>query len=80
MPVYHVRPVPQGGGWHIAPDGSPFALQTFRQRGDAIREARKLRGRSGERSGCTASTGATATRTPLRGSGTNGTLRWELHT
>ena len=45
MPVYHVRPVPQGGGWYVAPEGSPFALQTFRQRGDAIREARKLRGR-----------------------------------
>lgn len=45
MPVYCVRPIPYGGGWYVAPEGSPFALQTFRQRGDAIREARKMRGR-----------------------------------
>lgn len=45
MAVYYVRPVPEGGGWYIAPEGSPFAVQMFWHRQDAIREARKLRGR-----------------------------------
>ena len=45
MPVYHVRPIPQGGGWYVAREDSPFAHQMFRQRQDAIWEARKLRGR-----------------------------------
>ena len=45
MSVYHVRPIPQGGGWYVAREDSPFAHQMFQQRQDAIREARKLRGR-----------------------------------
>ena len=45
MPVYHVRPHPSGWGWYIAYEDSPWALQTFRRRPDAIREARRLRGR-----------------------------------
>lgn len=45
MPIFHVRPVPHGGGWQINRDNEPFALQTFRFRHQAITEARKLRGR-----------------------------------
>lgn len=45
MPVYHVRPIPDGAGWQITRDDELFALQTFQRRFDAIREARRLRGR-----------------------------------
>ena len=44
VPVFHVRPIPQGGGWQITRDDEPLAIASFMFRHQAVAEARKLRG------------------------------------
>ncbi len=43
MSVFHVRPIPQGGGWQINRDEEPSALLRFAFRYQAIEQARVLR-------------------------------------
>ena len=43
MSVFHVRPVPQGGGWQINRNEEPSAILRFPFRYQAIEQARQLR-------------------------------------
>ena len=43
MPIFHVRPVPQGGGWQINRNEEPSPILRFAFRYQAIEQARVLR-------------------------------------